>query len=53
MRTRLVYGTDNRFLRFYGDVMLTIGAFFQNIGLKYGGMYELDFDMEFEDYEDL
>jgi|LakMenEpi03Aug12_release.lakeMendotaPanAssembly.Ray.scaffolds.fasta_scaffold791395_2 hypothetical protein len=53
MRTRLVYGTDNKFLRFYGDVMLTIGAFFQTIGLKYGGMYELDFDMEFEDNEDL
>ena len=53
MKTRLVYGTDNKFLRFYGDVMLTIGAFFQTIGLKYGGMYELDFDMEFEDDEDL
>ena len=53
MKSRLVYGTDNKFLRFFGDVMLTIGAFFQTIGLRYGGMYELDFAEDFEDDEDL
>ena len=52
MKSRLIYGTDNKFLRFYGDVMLTIAEFFQNIGLKYGGLYEIDFDVDFED-EDL
>jgi len=42
MRTRLVYGSQNKFLQFYGDVMLTVGSFFQNIGLRYGGMYEIE-----------
>lgn len=48
MKTSLVYGTDNRFLRVYGNLMLGIGAFFQNIGLRYGGIYHVE-DLELED----
>ena len=49
MKDRLVYPTDNKVLRFFGDVMLTIGQWFMNIGIRYGGLYEF----EFEEYDDV
>ena len=44
MKDRLVYPTDNKALRFFGDVMLTIGQWFMNIGIRYGGLYEFEFE---------
>jgi hypothetical protein len=44
MKDRLVYGTNNRFLRFFGDVMLLIGSWFDQVGMRYGGLYEVEFD---------
>jgi hypothetical protein len=41
---QLVYPVKNRFLRFYGDVVLLIGSLFTNHGIKYGGVYEYEFD---------
>lgn len=40
----LTYPTNNRVLRFFGDVMLLIGSLFTNIGLRYGGVYEYEFE---------
>ena len=40
----LVYPTENKVLRFYGDTMLLIGSLFTNLGLRYGGVYEYEFD---------
>ena len=44
----LVYPVKNRFLRFYGDVVLLLGSIFTHHGLKFGGVYEYEFD-ELED----
>jgi hypothetical protein len=44
----LTYPTENKVLRFFGDTMLLIGCWFTNVGLRYGGVYEY----EFEDTED-
>ena len=44
MKNRLVYPTDNKALRFFGDVMILISGWFLNIGLRYGGLYEYEFD---------
>jgi hypothetical protein len=41
---QLVYPTNNRVLRFYGDVMLLIGSLVTNVGLRYGGVYEYEFE---------
>jgi len=43
-QTLLVYPTENKVLRFYGDTMLLIGSLFTNLGLRYGGVYEYEFD---------
>lgn len=40
----LTYPTDNKFLRFFGDTMLLIGSLFTNVGLRYGGVYEYEFE---------
>lgn len=40
----LTYPTENKFLRFFGDTMLLIGALFTNVGLRYGGVYEYEFE---------
>ena len=40
----LVYPTTNKVLRFYGDTMLLIGSLFTNVGLRYGGVYEYEFE---------
>ena len=44
MKSRLVYPTKNKALRFFGDVMLLIGSWFDHVGMRYGGMYEMEFD---------
>jgi hypothetical protein len=44
LKTRLVYPTKNKALRFFGDVMLLIGSWFDHVGMRYGGMYEVEFD---------
>lgn len=44
MKTKLVYPTNNRALRFFGDVMLLIGSWFNEVGIRYGGLYEVEFD---------
>ena len=41
---RLVYPTDNKILRFIGDVLLTLGSWLVGKGEKWGGMYEWDFE---------
>ena len=43
-QTLLTYPTENKFLRFYGDTMLLIGSLFTNVGLRYGGVYEYEFE---------
>lgn len=50
---RLIYPTDNKVLRFIGDVLITFGSYITSIGLKWGGLYEfeVDFDDEEEDEE--
>ena len=40
----LVYPTTNKVLRFFGDTMLLIGTLFTNVGLRYGGVYEYEFE---------
>jgi len=40
----LTYPTTNKVLRFFGDTMLLIGALFTNVGLRYGGVYEYEFE---------
>jgi len=40
----LTYPTNNKVLRFYGDIMLLIGSLFTNVGLRYGGVYEYEFE---------
>lgn len=40
----LTYPTNNKVLRFFGDVMLLIGSVFTTIGLRYGGVYEYTFE---------
>ena len=40
----LTYPTTNRFLQFFGDTMLLIGSLFTNVGLRYGGVYEYEFE---------
>lgn len=40
----LKYPTDKKILRFFGDTMLLIGAIFTNVGLRYGGVYEYEFE---------
>ena len=42
MKDRLVYPTNNKALRFFGDVMIMIGSWFLHIGMRYGGMYEFE-----------
>ena len=44
MKDRLVYSTNNKALRFFGDVMLTLGTWFVSVGSKYGGLYEFEFE---------
>jgi len=44
MKSRLVYPTTNKFLRFFGDVMIVIGSWILHIGMRYGGMYEYEFE---------
>lgn len=44
MQGRFFYPTENKILRFYGDLMLTIGNWFIKKGLRYGGLYEVEFD---------
>ena len=44
MNNRLIYPTNNRALRFFGDVMLTLGTWFVSVGSKYGGLYEFEFE---------
>jgi hypothetical protein len=44
MNSRLVYQTNNKVLRFFGDVMLLIGSWFTAIGIRYGGLYEMEFE---------
>ena len=43
-QTLLAYPTNNKVLRFYGDTMLLIGSLFTNVGLRYGGVYEYEFE---------
>jgi len=43
-QTLLTYPTENKFLRFFGDTMLLIGSLFTNVGLRYGGVYEYEFE---------
>ena len=40
----LVYPTKNKVLRFFGDTMLLIGSWFTHLGLRYGGVYEYEFE---------
>ena len=40
----LTYPTENKVLRFFGDTMLLIGSLFTNVGLRYGGVYEYEFE---------
>ena len=40
----LKYPTDKKILQFFGDTMLLIGSIFTNIGLRYGGVYEYEFE---------
>ena len=40
----LVYPTTNKVLRFFGDTMLLVGTLFTNVGLRYGGVYEYEFE---------
>jgi hypothetical protein len=40
----LQYPTNNKVLRFFGDTMLLIGSIFTNVGLRYGGVYEYEFE---------
>ena len=42
---RPVYPTNNRFLRFIGDVLLTFGTWLIVKGEKWGGLYEWELDM--------
>lgn len=42
----LIYGSDNRVLRFIGDVCLLIGSWFINLGSRWGGFYEYEFDSD-------
>jgi len=44
MQSKFIYPTNNKVLRFFGDLMLLIGSWFTTIGLRYGGVYELEFD---------
>jgi hypothetical protein len=44
MNNRLIYPTNNRALRFFGDVMIMVGSWILNIGMRYGGMYEYEFE---------
>jgi hypothetical protein len=46
VKNRLVYPTDNRALRFFGDVMIMISSWFLHIGMRYGGLYEMEFEEE-------
>lgn len=48
---RLAYPTNNKVLRFIGDVLLTFGSWIISKGEKWGGLYEWDLDMG-EDEED-
>jgi hypothetical protein len=43
-QTLLTYPTENKVLRFFGDTMLLIGSLFTNVGLRYGGVYEYEFE---------
>lgn len=47
--SRLVYGTDNKILRFIGDVLILIGNSILSLGLKWGGLYEWEFEEDEED----
>ena len=40
----LTYPTENKVLRFFGDTMLLIGSWFTHLGLRYGGVYEYEFE---------
>ena len=41
---RLVYPTDNKILRFIGDVLILVGNSILSLGLRWGGLYEWDFE---------
>lgn len=44
MNERLVYGTDNKILRFIGDVLILVGNSILSFGLRWGGLYEWDIE---------
>ena len=44
MSSRLVNPTNNKLLRFFGDTMILISSWFLHIGMKYGGVYEFEFE---------
>ena len=44
MKTKLVYPTNNKALRFFGDVMIMVSSWILDIGMRYGGMYEVEFE---------
>jgi hypothetical protein len=44
LKNRLVYPTNNKLLRFFGDTMILISSWFLHIGMKYGGVYEFEFE---------
>ena len=44
MNNRLIYPTNNKALRFFGDVMIVIGSWILHIGMRYGGVYEYEFE---------
>jgi hypothetical protein len=49
MNNRLIYPTNNKALRFFGDVMIMIGSWILHIGMRYGGMYEYEYGFEDDD----
>lgn len=40
----LIYPVNNKVLRLYGDVILVLAHYLTMHGLKYGGVYEYDFE---------
>ena len=43
-KSLLVYPTKNKALQFFGDTMLLIGSLFTSVGLRYGGVYEYEYE---------
>lgn len=50
---RLFYPTENKFLRFIGDVLITLGSWIVVKGEKWGGLYEYEFELEDDEGDDL